>query len=54
MSAAVVAYMPHEDVGMIVAAYVLVAATAGALVWRVLRRGKLLTRRVPKEEWPWT
>jgi len=27
---------------------------ASVLVWRVLRRGRQLTRRVPREEWPWT
>ena len=51
---ALLAYVPGEDVGMIVAAYVMVTAVAGALVWRVLRRGRQLTRRVPREEWPWT
>ncbi len=54
MTAAVLAYMPREDVGMIVAAYVIVAAAGGALVWRVRRRGRQLTQRVPREEWPWT
>lgn len=54
MTPALVAYVPREDVGMIVAAYGLVAVTAGALVWRVIRRGRRLARRVPREEWPWT
>jgi hypothetical protein len=54
MSASVLAYLPREDVGMIVAAYVVVAGAAGALVWRVLRRGRQLTRRVPPQDWPWT
>ena len=51
---ALLAYVPGEDVGMIVAAYVVVTAVAATLVWRVLRRGRQLTRRVPREEWPWT
>ena len=54
MSALVLAYLPREDVGMIVGAYGVVASVAALLVWRVLRRGRQLTRRVPREEWPWT
>lgn len=54
MSAAVLAYVPREDVGMIVTAYGLVAVAGVGLAWRVIRRGRQLTRRVPKEEWPWT
>lgn len=53
-TAAVLAYVPREDVGMIVTAYVTVAAAAAVLVWRVVRRGRHLTRRVPREDWPWT
>ncbi len=54
MSAALLAYVPTEDVGMIVAAYTLVGVAGAGLAWRVLRKGRRLTRRVPKEEWPWT
>ena len=54
MSTSLLAYLPREDVGMIVTAYATVAVVAGALVWRVLRRGRQLARRVPREEWPWT
>jgi hypothetical protein len=54
MSAFLLAYVPTEDVGMIVAAYAMVAAAGLGLAWRVLRKGRRLTRRVPQEEWPWT
>jgi hypothetical protein len=54
LTATVLAYVPREDVGMIVTAYLTVATAGALLVWRVVRRGRQLTRRVPREDWPWT
>lgn len=54
MSATVLAYVPREDVEMIVTAYALVGLAGAALAWRVIRKGRRLSRRVPREEWPWT
>lgn len=54
MSAAVLAYVPREDVGMIVTAYGVVLLAGAGLAWRVVRKGRRLARRVPKEQWPWT
>lgn len=51
---ALLAYVPREDVGMIVAAYGLVAACGLGLAWRVRRRGRQLAERVPRKDWPWT
>ena len=43
-----------DDIGFIVATYVIAFATAGLLAWRVLRRGRTLAEQLPDEDKPWT
>jgi hypothetical protein len=43
-----------EDIGFIAATYVAAFASAAALAWWVLRRGRALSSQVADEDKPWT
>jgi hypothetical protein len=42
-----------EDVGFILATYVITFGAAIALAWRVVRQGKQLSSQLPDEDQPW-
>ena len=43
-----------EDAGFIFATYVAAFGAAALMAWRVLRRGRQLSRQLPDEDKPWT
>jgi hypothetical protein len=42
-----------DDIGFILATYLVAFGAAAALVWRTLRRGRALAERLPDEDKPW-
>jgi hypothetical protein len=43
-----------EDAGFIIGSYVLTFGAIAAYAWRVLRRARRVTSRLPDEAKPWT
>jgi hypothetical protein len=43
-----------DDIGFILTSYLATFGGIAALVWYVLRRGKVLARQLPDEDKPWT
>ena len=43
-----------EDLGFILTTYLVAFGAAGLMAWRVIRRGRQLSRQVPSKYQPWT
>ena len=43
-----------DHIGFILPTYLITFASAAALAWRVVARGRDLARRLPDEDKPWT
>lgn len=43
-----------DDIGLILPVYVITFGAAAAMAWRVISRGRALSKQVSDEDKPWT